>query len=117
MQSLALPFSLKAGTVGVLEIKLNLMSRMFSKGSANAMQISLDNAFFIIGPSMRVQSRDESYLQENEQEMLYPYDDNNAFNIFQNNLKLRKKPRNTDQEASKSAESNKESSKPGMSDE
>ena len=65
MKSLALPFSLKAGTVGVLEIKLNLMSRMFSK-DASSMQISLDNAFFIIGPSMRVLSKDESYLQETE---------------------------------------------------
>ena len=91
MQSLSLPFSLKAGTVGSLEIKLNLMSRMFSSDSANKMEITLDNAFFIIGPSMRVQSRDESYLQETELEMIYPYDDNNAFNIFHNNLKLRKK--------------------------
>ena len=30
------------------------------------MQISLDNAFFIIGPSMRILSKDESYLQETE---------------------------------------------------
>lgn len=35
MQSLSLPFSLKAGTVGQLEIKLNLMSRMFSSDSAS----------------------------------------------------------------------------------
>ena len=84
-----LPFSLKAGTVGELELKLNLMS-MFSS-DANSMNISLQNVFFIIGPTMRILSKDDSYLHETEQELLRPYDENNAFNIFTNNLKLRKK--------------------------
>ena len=60
------------------------------------MHIELDSAFFIIGPSMRVMSKDDSYLQESEKEMLESYDDNNAFNIFTNNLKLRKKSAKTE---------------------
>ena len=90
LQTMQVPFSLKAGTVGQLEIKLSLMS-MFSS-DAQSLQLSLENVFFILGPSMRVISKDDSYLQESEQELLEPYDENNAFNVFTNNLKLRKKP-------------------------
>ena len=84
-----LPFTLKAGTVGTLELKMNLMS-MFSS-DVNSMHIVLDNVFFIVGPSIRVVSKDDSYLHESEKELLEPYDENNGFNIFTNNLKLRKK--------------------------
>ena len=49
-----MPFSLKAGTVGHLELKLNLMS-MFSS-DANSIHAVVDNAFFIVGPSMRMNS-------------------------------------------------------------
>lgn len=54
---------------------------------------------------MRVISKDDSYLKENDSELLEPYDEHNAFNIFTNNLKLRKKVRpaaeTTSQETSK----------------
>ena len=46
-----------------------------------------------MGPSVRIVSKDDSYLKESEQELLEPYDENNGFNIFTNNLKLRKKQR------------------------
>ena len=59
------------------------------------MNISIENAFFIIGPTMRVISKDDSYLQESEKELCEPYDETNAFNIFNNNLKLRKKAKDT----------------------
>ena len=66
------------------------MSNLFSS-DANSLNISVENAFFILGPSLRTVSKDDSYLQESEKEMLESYDENNAFNIFTNNLKLRKK--------------------------
>ena len=44
---------------------------------------------------MRVISKDDSYLQESEKELCEPYDETNAFNIFNNNLKLRKKTKDT----------------------
>ena len=72
---------------------------MFSS-DASQMDISLENVFFIIGPSVRVVSKDDSYLKESEQELLEPYDENNAFNIFTNNLKLRKKQRAAEQHLS-----------------
>lgn len=90
LQSMQLPFSLKAGTVGQLELKMNLMS-MFS--SSQSMHVCLDNVFLIVGPSIRCVSKDDSYLQESEKELVEPYDENNGFNIFTNNLKLRKKQR------------------------
>lgn len=55
------------------------------------MDVSLENVFFIVGPSVRVVSKDDSYLKESDQELQEPYDENNGFNIFTNNLKLRKK--------------------------
>ena len=66
------------------------MSNLFSS-DANSLNISVENAFFILGPSLRTVSKDDSYLKESEKEMLESYDENNAFNIFTNNLKLRKK--------------------------
>ena len=46
---------------------------------------------------MRVLSKDDSYLQESEKELCEPYDETNAFNIFNNNLKLRKKTKENPQ--------------------
>lgn len=89
LQSIQMPFSLKAGTVGQLELKMNLMS-MFSS-SSNSMHVCLDNVFLILGPSIRSVSKDDSYLKESEKELVEAYDENNGFNIFTNNLKLRKK--------------------------
>ena len=66
------------------------MSNLFSSDT-NSLNISVESAFFILGPSLRTVSKDDSYLQESEKEMLESYDENNAFNIFTNNLKLRKK--------------------------
>jgi len=40
---------------------------------------------------MKNNSKDDSFIEETETELLEPYDENNCFNIFNNNLKLRKK--------------------------
>ena len=92
MQQLSLPFALKAGTIGQLELKLSLMS-MFSS-DANAMAVSLEEVFFIVGPSLYCMSKDDSYLKESEQELLEPYDECNAFDIHKHNLRMRKKQNN-----------------------
>ena len=83
---------MKAGTVGALELKLSLMS-MFSS-DPNAMTVSLEEVFFIMGPSMGCVSKDDSYLKESDQELLEPYDDCNGFDIFKHNLRMRKKEKN-----------------------
>lgn len=90
LQQLNLPFALKAGTIGHLELKISLVSSLFSSGAQNVVA-NLDEVYFIVGPSLRMTSKDDSYLAETEAELLQPYDQNNAFNIFSNNLKLRKK--------------------------
>ena len=86
---MSMPFALKAGTIGKLELKLHLMS-MFSSDIPN-MDITLDDVNFILSPTMRMNSKDDSYLKESEEELKEPYDETNCFNIFTNNLKLRKK--------------------------
>ena len=55
-----MPFLLKAGTIGKLELKLHLMS-MFSSEIPN-MDITLDEVYFILSPTMRLNSKDDSYL-------------------------------------------------------
>ena len=52
----------------------------------------MHNVNFIFGPCMKNNSKNDSFLEENEQELMEPYEDNNCFNIFTNNLKLRKRP-------------------------
>ena len=61
------------------------------------MDITLDEVYFILSPTMRLNSKDDSYLQENDDELVEPYDSNNCFDIFQNNLKLRKKKSELDE--------------------
>ena len=60
MFSLNLPYMLKAGTIGKLELKFHLMS-MFSQDIPN-MDVILDDVSFILAPSMRMNSKDDSYL-------------------------------------------------------
>ena len=98
---LNLPLALKAGTIGHLELKISLVSSLFSAGSQD-LAVNLDEVFFIVGPSMRMTSKDDSYLEETEQELLQPYDQHNCFNIFSNNLKLRKKQKSLSSKASDS---------------
>ena len=88
---LNLPFSLKAGTIGHLELKLSLVSSLFGSSGPQNIVVNLDEVYFIVGPSLRMRSKDDSYLAETEQELMQPYDHNNCFNIFSNNLKLKKK--------------------------
>ena len=88
---LNLPFALKAGTIGHLELKLSLVSSLFGPSGPQNIVVNLDEVYFIVGPSLRMRSKDDSYLAETEQELMQPYDHNNCFNIFSNNLKLKKK--------------------------
>lgn len=55
----------------------------------------MHNVNFIIGSTMKNNSKSDSFIEETEKEMLEPYDENNCFNIFSNNLKLRKKKLNS----------------------
>ena len=89
LMNMNMPVALKAGTIGKLELKVGLMS-MFSS-DVPQIDVTLHDAYFILSPTMRMNSKDDSYLQETEEELLEPYDHNNCFNIFSNNLKLKKK--------------------------
>ena len=55
------------------------------------MDVHISNVYFILGGTIKHNSKDDSFLAESEKELLEPYDQTNCFNIFANNLKLRKK--------------------------
>lgn len=93
-----LPFALKAGTIGKLELKVpsNLSLTQLPQISLLQMwngplEVSIDDLFIILGPNLNVVSHDESYIEEKEDALEESYDDANMFNIFEHQLKLKKK--------------------------
>lgn len=84
--------------IGRLELKMNLLSgaiKFLSSNENQEIRIKLSNVYFIFGASLKNNSNNDSFIEETESEMLEPYDENNCFNIFSNNLKLRKKRKST----------------------
>lgn len=94
LETFGVPFGLKAGMIGRLELKMNLLKgaiKFFSNNDNQNINIKLSDVYFIFGAPMKNNSHNDSFIEETEEEMLEPYDDKNCFNIFTNNLKLRKK--------------------------
>jgi hypothetical protein len=85
-----MPFSLKAGTIGKLSIKLNYF-QMFNK-SAAPMEVQIHDLFVIVGPNMKQRSNDDSFIDP-EEDLIAPYDDSNMYNILTNTLTVKKAPR------------------------
>jgi hypothetical protein len=56
LQGLALPFSLKAGMIGKLEFKFNIL-KMF--GNSQSIEVNVDEILVILGPNVAMQSNDE----------------------------------------------------------
>lgn len=54
-------------------------------------EITIDELFIILGPNLNQMSHDDSYIEETENDLEESYDDNNMFNIFHHQLKLKKK--------------------------
>ena len=54
-------------------------------------EIAIEDLFIILGPNLNVVSHDDSFIEENDHTVREPYDDSNMFNIFEHQLKLRKK--------------------------
>ncbi|CDW78351.1 vacuolar protein sorting-associated protein 13a [Stylonychia lemnae] len=86
LQSMMVPFALKAGTIGRLELKVSIL-QMWN----GPVEIIIDDLFIILGPNYSMVSHDDSYVEEDEQHIQDPYDSSNMFNIFEHQLKLRKK--------------------------
>ena len=89
---MGLPFSLKAGTIGQLQIKVNYFQMWARTTSTSAVELNIQDLFLILGPNLTQRSRDESFCQEeHEEELLLPYDESNMFNVFTNELQIKKK--------------------------
>jgi hypothetical protein len=54
-------------------------------------EVIIEDLFIILGPSVKIVSNDESFEADNETSLLQPYDKNNMYNIFEHQLKIKKK--------------------------
>ena len=54
-------------------------------------EIDIDDLFIILGPNYSIVSNEDSYIEEDDQHLNNSYDESNMFNIFEHQLKLRKK--------------------------
>jgi len=87
LQGLGIPFQLKAGTIGNLQIKLNYF-QMFKKSSA-PMEIVINDLFVIVGSNMMQRSNDDSFFSHTE-DLIAPYNEQNMFHIMNNTLTVRR---------------------------
>ena len=55
------------------------------------MEVVIDDLFIILGPNLNIMSHDESYIDEDGDTLEDSYDEANMYNIFEHQLKLRKK--------------------------
>lgn len=74
IKSLYIPFALKAGTIGKLDIKISLLS-MWS----GPLELVIEDLFLVLGPNLSLVSNDDSYEEDDLNES---YDDANMYNIF-----------------------------------
>lgn len=59
------------------------------------MEVTIDDLFIILGPNLNIMSHDESYIEEDGDALEDSYDEANMYNIFEHQLKLRRKNGNT----------------------
>lgn len=55
------------------------------------LEVYIDELFIILGPNISIVSHDESFLEENEETLAEPYDESNMYNIFEHQIKLKRK--------------------------
>jgi hypothetical protein len=88
-----IPFVLKAGTMSKFEIKLNYFKlakslSIFASSDSSQAEVVIQDLFMIVAPVMSP-PRDNSWTA---QDLTSSYKEENAYNIFTNNLQLRRKP-------------------------
>ncbi len=81
IQAAGVPFTLKAGTIGSLKVKVNYFT-MFSSSTTTPMEISINDLFLILGPSLSQRSNEDSFYGLDD--LIAPYDEENMYNIFTN---------------------------------
>ena len=83
IQAAGAPFTLKAGTIGMLKVKVNYFS-MFQSSPSAPMEITITDLFLILGPNLSQRSKDDSFYGLDD--LIAPYDEENMYNIFSNQL-------------------------------
>ncbi len=81
IQAAGVPFTLKAGTIGMLKVKVNYFS-MFQSSLTAPMEITITDLFLILGPNLSQRSNEDSFYGLDD--LIAPYDEENMYNIFTN---------------------------------
>jgi len=90
-----MPFILKAGTIGKLEVKLNYLTMatsFFTSSDSGQAEVIIDDLSLVLAPilssgNMESEFRDQPDANKTKQ----PYTEDNCHNIFNSNLQLRRK--------------------------
>ena len=85
IDSFGIPFSLIVGLIQNVNITFSVLSFWTSP-----LDLEIDDAYFVLGPSMFFRSNDESYIEEGEEDLLNTsYDSTNGFNVFEHEMKIK----------------------------
>jgi hypothetical protein len=85
IDSFGIPLSLKVGLINDVKINFSVLSFWTSP-----LELVVNDMYLVLGPSTFFRSNDESYIEENQADLLNAsYDSTNAFNIFEHEMKIK----------------------------
>lgn len=85
IDSFGIPLQLKAGLIQNVQVSFSVLNFWNSP-----LQLEIDDVYLVCGPSTFFRSSDESYIEENQEDVLNAsYDSTNAFNVFAHEMKIK----------------------------
>ena len=88
IDSFGIPISLKVGLIKNVIIAFSILNFW-----SNPLEMQIDDIYLILGPSVYFRSNQDSYIEENTNDLLNSsYDSTNAFNVFDHEMKIKAGP-------------------------
>lgn len=85
IDSFGIPISLKVGLIKNVNISFSILNFW-----SNPLTMNIDEVYLILGPSTFFRSSQDSYIEENTNDLLNSsYDSTNAFNVFDHEMKIK----------------------------
>jgi hypothetical protein len=85
INSFGIPISLKVGLISKVNISFSVINFW-----ASPLDLEIDEAYIILGPSLFLRSNNDSFIDEAEDDLLNTsYDPTNSFNIFEHEMKIK----------------------------
>ena len=85
IDSFGIPISLKVGLIKNVNITFSLLNFW-----NNPLELAIEDVYLVMGPSTYFRSSSDSYIEENQEDMLNAsYDSTNAFNVFDHEMKIK----------------------------